>query len=801
MSDNRQIKYTATVDDNPFAAGMARVGNVLEGVKQRMGGTGSHFKGVAEGMSAQMGKVTESVRDSVSGMGGHFSTLLGTLGKTQAGFVGLIGVAAVLAASKAVNATAQMTEGAMDLARVLGTSTNKAQQWRIALEDVGATQGDLEGAAKGMSRQLKENESGMQAMGLKTRDAAGNLRPMTDLLVDGIAVMNRHKEGADRAMAGQEIFGRGVDASSKLLLVNKEVMTEAERTMKEFGLEVGGNATSAWNEFDAATDRAGFGMKGLVNTAGKILMPVLTDLVKVFNTAMPLAITVVQGALGGLATAFHAIKNGVRVVWEVINAMVISVAEPIRAIAEAIGLAITGDFKGAGAAVKNIGDVISTAWGNAMNNMAESSQKTRDRIAAIWGADTEAGKPVGERGTDDYVDPKKGKGKGGKEKPEEPGSLMQYYEFALAEEKRFAAEKDALREYSKQDEIAYWQFLLESQLIHGKDRMAISKKVAELELQVMRENAKQRKALDAQALEGQQQRALDAVEAARVESRGMFELGQITNQQLLEQERTFEEQRTEVRRQYLAARLAMIDPDRDPVAYEQINLQIEELERGHLMRLRQIQIEVMGNAQDNPISRVWQAAQRSMETAITGMINRTMSLRQAMASLWGGIRQAIVGEIAKIMAAKIAAWAKDRALALMEIGANAIRAGSGAAASQAGIPYVGPVLAIAAMAAIMAAVMGTKGSVPSARAGFDIPAGLNPLTQLHEREMVLPAAQADAVRNMADSGSQATAQPLQLHIHSPDAEGVRRLFLNNTGALVDAMKQAHRDFRFTAGRL
>ena len=40
----------------------------------------------------------------------------------------------------------------------------------------------------------------------------------------------------------------------------------------------------------------------------------------------------------------------------------------------------------------------------------------------------------------------------------------------------------------------------------------------------------------------------------------------------------------------------------------------------------------------------------------------------------------------------------------------------------------------------------------SAEGGYDIPAGTNPMTQLHEREMVLPKAQADVIRGLASGG-------------------------------------------------
>ena len=40
-----------------------------------------------------------------------------------------------------------------------------------------------------------------------------------------------------------------------------------------------------------------------------------------------------------------------------------------------------------------------------------------------------------------------------------------------------------------------------------------------------------------------------------------------------------------------------------------------------------------------------------------------------------------------------------------------------------------------------------------AEKGFDIPSGINPITQLHQKEMVLPAEQADVIRGMAGGGS------------------------------------------------
>lgn len=90
--------------------------------------------------------------------------------------------------------------------------------------------------------------------------------------------------------------------------------------------------------------------------------------------------------------------------------------------------------------------------------------------------------------------------------------------------------------------------------------------------------------------------------------------------------------------------------------------------------------------------------------------------------------------------------------AIAQITANAATAASGAAASQAGIPVVGPILAISAMGAMLSAVMGLLAEVPSARGGWDVPAGYNGLAMIHEREMVLPQEQADIIRSGGGGG-------------------------------------------------
>ncbi len=322
-----------------------------------------------------------------------------------------------IAVKTLADANAEVVEGTRDFARALGISTNEATVLKASLEDVGASQGEFEGASKGLVRQLKTNEDGMNALGLVTRDQAGNLRPLNELTLDAIRVMGEYKEGTDRNTVSRELFGRGIDASSRLMLLNTQVVEENRQAVRELGLEVGENAVQGWEDYDKASDRASLTMHSFGKAIQESVLPVATELTEWFNNLAPEAITVLRGAIAGLSTAFLGLTNGVRVVWEVINAMVISVAEPIRALAAALGKAITGDFVGAAGEIKGIGGEITGAWETAFAKIGESSQKTKDRIGRMWaftdGPDSEKGDSGSPAGT--KTAPGKGEGADDKE--------------------------------------------------------------------------------------------------------------------------------------------------------------------------------------------------------------------------------------------------------------------------------------------------------------------------------------------------------------------------------------------------
>lgn len=747
--------------------------------------------------------------------------MTGPLGALQSKF---IAVGAILAGGavfkEAVKQAADFTEESMKLGIALGISATEASTFVSALEDIDVSQEDFIGAAKAMSKQIKNNEEVLQSMGLKTRDAAGHLRPLNQLTVEGIEIVKGYKEGTDRAIAGQVMFGKQFQLTGNLLKLNSETLSENEALQRSLGALVGGENVAAWEAFDASGDKAHLTLKAINISIGNALLPVLTDLGNWFVAVGPAAITVIKGALGGLVATFHLVTTGVTVLWETLNAMVVTVAEPIRALGEAIGRALNGDWKGAKESVGSIGINIRDAWGKAMDEMAAKSQSTRDRIWNLFAEGSPSATPggSGKSATGLLTPPEKKE----KAKEAEP-SFMSTYEAQLAVLKNTYEQENTLRQFSKTQELAYWRELQENLQLVSKDRTTIAKRTATLELEIRRETAKDMRALDSVMLDSHRAAALAQVESDAQQAQFARDNNEITKLQLLTLEEQFARRRFEIEYQSLLERqeLAKNDPGTSPAALAQIKEQMLQIERQY-----QMQKSALGQSkkkEDGSLGNMFDEAGQSFGTMAKNLLTSATTLRTQLVQVFSSIGSSFVNYMvskplgewlaskAKMLAISLGFMAQETAMeipasigkiaaskteAAAVIPAEAGMAAGAAASSVAGIPIVGPALAAAAYAETFAMVMSGL-AVASASKGFDIPHGLNPLTQLHEEEMVLPKVHANTIRRLGEGGGEGGATDsggdVHLHLQAYDSRDARRFLLDNKRALADALKSAKRD--------
>jgi hypothetical protein len=234
--------------------------------------------------------------------------------------------------------------------------------------------------------------------------------------------------------------------------------------------------------------------------------------------------------------------------------------------------------------------------------------------------------------------------------------------------------------------------------------------------------------------------------------------GRITDRQELEGQRELERERYRIQAQALQDRIQLLQDD--IVAQSKARAQLELLEVQHMRRIQQIDLQGMLQ-QQRAWAGMFQAIGNSMQPVLAKFFNFQLSVKNLFIGLGTAVADSLANMAARNISTLAAQAAAGNTIRLKEIAGDAKAAAAGAYRAIVGIPYVGPVLAPAAAAVAFGAVM----AFSSARAGYDIPAGVNPVTQLHEQEMVLPKEQADVIRGMAQ-GSGGGGSKVSLKVKS-----------------------------------
>lgn len=696
----------------------------------KIGGDDSAFVATLRNVQSQSTAAAASVRESFDGVKSTFEAV-------SAAFIAFT---AVLAGGRAfkemIDATVQTNFAAQELGRQMGITATQAGVLRVAMDENFITTEQMETATAKITVTLRKNEEAFGRLGVATRDSNGEYRNTFAIMQDVNAALLATKEGTDRNVEGQLIYGKGWAAVERSIMITKDSMAEAAKTADELNLVVGQEGLDATNRYKKALAAAGETVDGIYKTIGDALMPVLTELAEWFRSKGPAAIEIVKKAIGTLIITFSALKNAVEITFDVIAGVVETTIVALITLNDVIDRVVHFDFAGAKAAwtsgwdqikqiatsriddIKRHADDFSTTYGDARDSATHKTTAT-------------ATKERGGRASD-YDD--------GKEKKAED-----------------AAAKLLARELEAQERV----------------------------LAIAWEKNRQLEAVEA---EGQRDIALNELAQDEETAREKYASRETRLSEYVQQLREFEDKKYAIQAKALAdeIELANIDPTADPVKTAQLYASLEKLAATHSLAM----VKINSYAADES-RKQWRTIFAQISDAFASSIQRMFTstqgfaagLRGVFTSLTSAIAQSFIGLAAKNIATMVEQAAVGKAIKLKEIYANAKTAASGAYSAVAGIPYVGPFLAPAAAAAAFAGTM----AFASAEGGYDIPGGINPVIQAHAREMVLPEKQADAVRSMAEGGGAGGHLELKL---SPLANG----YFVTKDNLMDHLKRAHRSF-------
>lgn len=503
-----------------------------------------------------------------------------------------------------------------------------------------------------------------------------------------------------------------------------------------------------------------------------------------------------------------------------------------------------------------------TSWKTAWENISGASEKGGKKLQLLFlkdpNATDESPKPsplptfnanrgIGTGKKDEKEKkPKKGKSDAEREAEREAKALADIrYKYATKEQKVALDLAKALDEIEKSKVTSNEKVAFRVQA--EKDA---SEKIKQLRAEEFEEKKQKLDAL----IEVQEKQAQRSFEISKAQIQAEFDAGKISNIEKVKLEKDLYDQLLNERIKYLEKKLALEDQQTAISGKEgkqvQIKSQIADVNADQAISNTQ-SFNLMSEAQMKDFEKrfggltdrisslwdkgiqsmmngtlTWKNASNAIMTEMAGFfiqkmvteplreymigLSRRMAIKmgfiqtETAAEVAGQAAQTgavVAGEGAKTAATSVGVFARIGLKIMETIKSIMMSAWEAMAKTMASIPFpVNIALGVAAFAGVAALV----GKVASARGGYDIPAGVNPMTQLHEEEMVLPKQHANTIRalgkSMANGGfadpaaASGGGDTYHLSLGFVDTKGADRWLKKNGKAVANSLKGYSRNF-------
>jgi hypothetical protein len=551
--------------------------------------------------------------------------------------------------------------------------------------------------------------------------------------------------------------------------------------------------------------------------------------VDAFGIKIPSAAKTADAQLNITKDAFVILKDVVIIVIDTIVGLIIGLIDQLRLFASIAKDALTLNWSAITADWKAGFDRIATDAENSAHRIAAAFNEAKAAIGAAMQGEALPGGETGvktSKGGAGSFDPTLGAAhkpkKEKKPKAEKDTTVKDAEDELEAQKVKFAelqAAQGTYETFSLAQEEKFWEAQKNRADVSGKDKLELEKKWLSARAALHKEDQSNTLSAIKSGEAIQMDAAKNEIALAKLTLQEKLQIideeakaGNITATKAAQEKGAVHAQflaldRDLANKEYEIKRAALVDElQRGQMTLDQrkkVNQQIELLEQQHANLLVQINARADLEKQKDDAA-VVDAQRKHFDQMFQGFsqnIAKMVTAQQGFAATLNGIWKSMLGNFEKMIQQMIEHWivglvvkeAVSKSANEKDVIRDAMAAARGAYKAMVGIPIIGPVLAPIAAGVAFAAV-----SAFSAQDGFDIPAGVNPVTQLHQREMVLPAQYADVIRGLAANGNgggssgESGGGDVHLHVHAMDGQSVRRFLMDNKHHVAESVKAAHR---------
>jgi PIN domain nuclease of toxin-antitoxin system len=717
--------------------------------------TGGMFAKLTEGLEGAAGKV-ESLTAKMQG----FSKLTAAVSE----FV-LAGLA-VEKVGEAFKQTAEMGDQLLRMSQKTGMAVETLSGVRVVAVQ---TDTDFEMVGQAMARLGNTMQEAVQSptskaaaafreLDISVTDAAGNLRPMQDMLEQVAQKISEYQDGTAKAALVSDILGAKI--GDNLIPFLNELGGQSLAGVTEQAQRMGVGMTQAQAEMDTqfsdALKNTGVRLEGMRNAMVQGAIPGVTLLAQQFEQ-----LTEQGGVLRDAALAVGVGLDVIVVAADATGAIVVDLSATVEAFgktldavvysAEALGDAMTGNFKAAAAAGVQATNTLETAWTNAASKINQS-------WTDVGGAATGMAKSTW---TEITGEPTKEPAKREENKPLAPTIDKAALEAGktggggASSGRSQADEQIQIARDAADAQKQIQQSLYQSQVSQWEMEIAQGKMTKAQEIQ--NEITAQNRIYDARLAEMEKEAALDHLSATQkakaLDDIAVYQAQHNAEMARLDEQLVAQQVADAKKVQQEQENAAQASQQAWQKAFQPITQAFDSSINGVLQGTETLKQAELKAAQSITLAFIDAAAKKVIASAVS----EARILATHLATETGMTAATTAGEAARLTV-KTSASATGKAVNIADgtaqINADAMKAAAGAYSAVAGIPIIGPVLAPAAAATAYAGVMAFD--VLSAERGMAIGPGVNPLVQLHEQEMVLPAHIAQPLMNMVSGDNLVT---------------------------------------------
>lgn len=357
-------------------------------------------KGAMVGVGAAAGTAGKSVSDAGAVMSGSMAQVTTVIDKLKAPFLAIAGILSGGALfAGAVAAAANLAREVGSLAKMTGMSASEAAVLNEALHDAFLSGDDYGAVIAGITRQVNNQGNAFDEMGVKVKDAKGNLLSYDQIIQNSIGVLKQYKEGVDRNAAAQALYSRSWEDVLKLAKLTPAAMEEARRKLEAYGIQMGPDKVADAKKYRQSMQEVKDMFENVAVVIGQSLMPKLTEVARWFSDTGPTIVNEVRGIVAVFAGLAQAIVAVFTTATTLIGNTIAQVQNGLQALAAA-GAAVRNlsasgvidaakqGAKGSIAIFKDAGQQVVSAWkdvGKVIGNVLGLDRTTAGNVVGATG--------------------------------------------------------------------------------------------------------------------------------------------------------------------------------------------------------------------------------------------------------------------------------------------------------------------------------------------------------------------------------------------------------------------------------